>query len=167
MAPINTSGTEGVSTGLIVTIAGSIIAFIALVIGFCAVARKTCCVRISRPELKHAHTSISRRGSPIASVDKSKCPRCLHDRARARDAETRDDSTFVTPPPPYARNPSITSSQSTASTLTPAGFDLIKAEVRDAASRAALSSPGSPPPAYVSVASRVPVFSSGAHGGLS
>ncbi|TFK90992.1 hypothetical protein K466DRAFT_583217 [Polyporus arcularius HHB13444] len=96
MAPLvadSTAPNGPPSLELIIAIAGSSALFVAIVVGFCIVARKKCLARSPETDVEHVHAYRSPRGSPIASVDRSRCPLCLSKRRRAQPTQSID-STF-------------------------------------------------------------------------
>ncbi|KAI0694733.1 hypothetical protein C8Q76DRAFT_802970 [Earliella scabrosa] len=140
-----------ISTRLVGTIIGCTIVFIALLVGFFFVSRRSCWVlrrRAAYQDLAHTHSSSCGRAvHPVGSLSSTTCARCLAEMSnrRATRRATGSPGAIVYPPPPYM--PSSPSSSS--STEDPFGGGR-------------RSTPASPPPAYVFLgARRVPSVTDG------
>ena len=155
----------------------SSVAFVALIIGFHLVARKTCCARRapsseSLPthyhDCPHRHvyppTARGKIAYPVASVYR-KCPECLRiARKNSSSGSFRASrESLVSPPPPYAAQSPTAMSRGSPTSFHCHSGSLASLEVGRHAAASTLpdhaplasSSPALPPPAYY--ASRGPV----------
>ncbi|PIL35095.1 hypothetical protein GSI_02883 [Ganoderma sinense ZZ0214-1] len=103
-----------ISSKLILTMVGCLLAFVVIVVGFLLVARKSCCAphpvhaNASLPSYHdaqhtHIHTAATRRGCPVASLrDIRQCPDCLKrgDKGEDRSPRISLESLSLPPPPP-------------------------------------------------------------------